>query len=112
MKLLVLVLNNKECVSKILREMLLNNIGGATILESTGMLKTINEQSIEPPPIFGSLRQFITPTGNTNKTLFMVLEDEKVEAVCEIVRKCTGGLNAPNTGIMFTVPILTTEGII
>jgi len=111
MQLLVIILNKTEFLSKLLNEMMENNICGATVLESTGMIQVISEQSIEPPSIFGSLREFINPSRESSKTVFMVLPDEQIEIAKRIVNQVTGGLEKPNTGIMFTIPISFAEGI-
>lgn len=111
MQLLVIILNKTEYLGRLLNQMLENNICGATVLESTGMLKVISEDSIEPPSIFGSLRVFINPSRESSKTVFMVLPDEQIETAKRIVKEVTGGLDKPNTGIMFTIPISYAEGI-
>ncbi|OQC00839.1 MAG: hypothetical protein BWX78_00855 [Firmicutes bacterium ADurb.Bin099] len=111
MKLLVLILNKPEYLGKILHCLLERDICGATVLDSTGMIRVISEQSIEPPPIFGSLRQFLNPSGESSKTVLMVLPENKVEAAKSVIREVTGGFDKPNTGIMFTVPISCTEGV-
>ncbi|HQM96642.1 MAG TPA: hypothetical protein PK705_06525 [Clostridia bacterium] len=111
MQLLVIILNKTEYLSQMLNCMLERNICGATVLDSTGMIKVISEQSIEPPSIFGSLREFINPSRESSKTVFMVLPDEKIEIAKSVVKEITGGFDKPNTGIMFTIPISYAEGI-
>ena len=58
-----------------------------------------------------SLRQLLDPSHQENKTIFAVLEEEKISQVSEIVDKATGGLNQPDTGILFTIPVQYIEGI-
>ena len=111
MKLLVLILNKTEYLGKILNCLLERDICGATLLDSTGMIRVISEQSVEPPAIFGSLRQFINPSRESSKTVLMVLPEGKVETAKSVIREVTGGFDKPNTGIMFTVPISSTEGV-
>jgi hypothetical protein len=41
----------------------------------------------------------------------MVLPEGKVETAKSVIREVTGGFDKPNTGIMFTVPISSTEGV-
>ncbi len=111
MQLLVIILNKTEHLSQLLSSMLKRNICGATVLDSTGMIKVISEQSVEPPSIFGSLREFINPSRESSKTIFMVLPDEKIETAKSIVKEVTGGFDKPDTGIMFTIPVSYAEGI-
>ena len=53
----------------------------------------------------------MNPAHKENKTIFMVVPDEKVATVSAIVNEVTGGLDHPDTGILFTVPIDHVEGM-
>lgn len=111
MQLLVLVLNKVDCLSDILAEMMAAGVRGATVLDSQGMIQLLGEASVEPPPIFGSLRKFFNPDGQMSKTLFVALREEQVAQVSGIVNRVTGGLGRPNTGVLFTLPLLHVEGM-
>ena len=58
-----------------------------------------------------SLRSLLTPTHKENKTIIMVAKNEDVERISRIVNDVTGGLDKPDTGILFTLPIDYVEGI-
>ncbi len=111
MQLFVLILNKTECLPKLLGEFLSAGIKGATIYDSMGEVQYIGHETVEPPPIFGSLRKFINPDHEQNKTVLVILRDEQVEAARAIVNKVTGGLDKPGTGIIFTVPVSFVDGI-
>ena len=111
MQLFVLILNKTECLPKLLGDFLSAGIKGATIYDSMGEVQYIGHETVEPPPIFGSLRKFINPDHEQNKTVLVILRDEQVEAARAIVNKVTGGLDKPGTGIIFTVPVSFVEGI-
>ena len=111
MQLFVLILNKTECLPKLLGEFLSAGIKGATIYDSMGEVQYIGHETVEPPPIFGSLRKFINPDHEQNKTVLVILRDEQVEAARAIVNKVTGGLDKPGTGIIFTVPVSFVAGI-
>lgn len=111
MQLFVLILNKTECLPKLLGEFLSAGIKGATIYDFMGEVQYIGHETVEPPPIFGSLRKFINPDHEQNKTVLVILRDEQVEAARAIVNKVTGGLDKPGTGIIFTVPVSFVEGI-
>ena len=111
MQLFVLILNKTECLPKLLGEFLSAGIKGATIYDSMGEVQYIGHETVAPPPIFGSLRKFINPDHEQNKTVLVILRDEQVEAARAIVNKVTGGLDKPGTGIIFTVPVSFVEGI-
>ena len=61
-------------------------------------------------PMFGAIRQLINPAYTVSKTVFMVVRDEQVETVRLIVDNVTGGLDKPDTGILFSVPTLFVYG--
>ena len=109
MRLLVLVLNKVECLDSLLEEWFKNDIRGATILNSRGMAQSLSEHS--DIGFFSSLRVLLNPDNKENKTIFMVVEEEKIELVSRIVDDVTGGLENPNTGILFTLPIENVKGM-
>ncbi|MDD2259123.1 MAG: hypothetical protein WC278_01605 [Bacilli bacterium] len=108
MKLLVLVLNQPDKLNKLLHEFNDHEIRGATILESTGMAHTLMS---DDDHLFGSWRRFLDPNRKESKTIYMVLEDEKIIKVLEIIEFVIGSLNKPDTGIVFTVPVDFVKGI-
>ena len=109
MQLFVLVLNKTELVEDILHRMALSGIKGATVLESTGMARLLKD--VDDMPFFSGLRSMLNQDRAQSNTIFVVLEDEQVNTARKIVNDVTGGLNKPNTGIMFTVPTLFVEGV-
>lgn len=110
MKLVTIILNKTECLEKLLETFKDNNMSGATIIDSKGMIQELSDNS-EDFRIVGSLRELFTPAHTENKTIIMVARDEDIEAISCIVNEATGGLNKPDTGIMFTLPIDYLEGI-
>ncbi|NMA33719.1 MAG: hypothetical protein GX940_04105, partial [Clostridiaceae bacterium] len=75
-----------------------------------GMVKELAKSS-EDFPIFGTLRMLINPDRKEIKTLFMVLTDEKVEKAKKIIRDIVGDLSEPDSAVVFTLPVLSTEGV-
>ncbi len=111
MQLLVLVLNKVEVLEELLTQMVSGGISGATILNSTGMATALMN-SEEDVPLFGILRKVLNPDRVESKTIFTVLKDEQIETAKEIINRVTGGLSNPNTGILFTLPINSVEGLV
>ena len=111
MKLYVLILNKTECLPSLISSLMRAGIHGATIYDSMGSVQYVGHDMTEPPPIFGSLRQYFHPDHGNNKTVFIVLDDDKVETVKKIVDEATGGLSRPDVGISFTVSVSDVEGI-
>ena len=105
----MLVLNREECLEPILEEMLEKGIGGATILESTGMMRVLNDdQNVDLPML---IRHFYNPERKTSKTMIALIRDEQLPVLMKIINVKTGGLNKPNTGIAFAVPTTFVEGL-
>lgn len=111
MQLFIHITNHESSVTPILARMMDEGIQGATVIDCKGMLSTLNESSVEAPPIFGSLRAFINPERQSNKMLLAVLRDEDVQLAKDIVHAVSGDLKLPNTGILFTVPVMNWEGV-
>ncbi len=109
MQLLVLILNKTECLNDILEEFMDKGVRGATILESRGMVHSLVEFS--EFKFFGSLRMVLDPDHAESKTVLLVTEKEKIPVISEIVNRITGGLDKPDTGIIFTLPVDYLEGI-
>ncbi|MDR0889816.1 MAG: hypothetical protein LBM28_04105 [Oscillospiraceae bacterium] len=109
MQLLVLVLNKTECLEKILTTLGKQKIPGATILDSTGMAQEL--EAHDELRFLGSLRLLVNPAHKSNKTIFMVVDEVNVPVISRIVNGITGGLDKPDTGILFTVPIDYVEGL-
>ncbi len=112
MKLLIFITKQIESINPILRRLLEEDISGATVVECEGMLKAIQNSSVDAPPIFGSLRYFINPGNESARMLMIVPRDEKrLARVREIIRENCGPLDKPNTGILFEVPVENVEGV-
>ncbi len=108
MQLLFIVLNKIECLEEILEKLGEANIYGATILESKGMAHSLSEFS--DLSFMMSLRMLLDPGHKESRTIFMVISDAQIPTVSKIVNDVTGGLDQPDSGIIFTVPVGYTEG--
>ena len=111
MKLFVLITNQSQSVPSILKELVNHGINGATMVDCEGMLQTLSYSTVDPPPIFGSLRQFLNPDHAGGKLMLVVIRDDQVDTVRTVIRSILGSLERPNTGIEFTVPIFDVEGV-
>lgn len=111
MKLVTIILNKTECLDGILEEFGNHNLSGATIIDSRGMVQELTAHDHEDMYFLVSLRSLLSPSHKENKTIIMVAKDKDVATISSIVNKVTGGLNNPDTGILFTVPVDYAEGI-
>ncbi len=108
MHLLVLILNQAHLLDDILEEFLNLDVRGATILDSVGMGRTI-EQHI---PIFAGLRTIFESGRPSNKTIFTVIEDdEKLQRVVDMLRNKLDDFKISGTGLVFVVPLSEVHGI-
>ncbi len=109
MKLVTIILNKTECLDELLETFKENNMPGATIIDSKGMIQELSDS--DDFRIVGSLRELFMPSHKENKTVIMVARDEDINVISRMVNEATGGLNNPDTGIMFTIPIDYLEGM-
>lgn len=108
MQLLICVLNKTSVLETILRTFSENGISGATVLSSKGMAHILAES--EDFKFMDSLIKLLNPENSESKTFFLVIEDSMVDKAISIIDLTTGGLHKPDTGIVFTVPVLKTFG--
>ena len=110
MQVFIFVLNRTEHLEHLLQESDKNGIIGATVLDSKGMARILHSE--EEMPLFYGLRSIVAPERRSSKTIFCVLNDDKVELARKIVNQVTGGLDHPDSGIMFAVPVSFVEGLV
>lgn len=111
MQAFFLVLNKIECLEPILESMLENGFSGATILESTGMMRVLDSDQNVDLPMMGLLRHFYSPERKKSKTMFTLIQDDQKDKLLGIINKCVGGLDKPDTGIVFVLPVNYVEGV-
>lgn len=109
MKALFITINHEEHFRKLLKEFGKTGIRGGTILSSEGL--AASQAEIAPELGLNYFRLFLNSGRPYNKTIFLVLEDDKVEEAKECVRRVVGNLNRENVGIMFTIDVDSFEGL-
>ena len=105
-----MVLNNVDLLEPILKGFINAGIKGATIIDSTGMARVLNESDTSDIPIFGTIKMFLNENRPYNKTLFVVLNKEQVDIAMDIIKSIAGEQLKPNVGILFTIPLDYVEG--
>lgn len=109
MKMLIFVLNDVEKLEALLEELSKMGLRGATIINSTGMARSLyGHQSV----MMNSLRVLLDSDHEENKTIFTVVDQQQEEIFYKAVDKVVGSLSEPNTGIIFTVPVDSVNGLI
>ncbi|MBE5944866.1 MAG: hypothetical protein E7258_08110 [Lachnospiraceae bacterium] len=110
MQLLVVILKKADLVSEICKELAENGVHGGTIIDGIGMASVI--EHMDDLPLFGMIRSILADDDDheTVKTMWFVMKNEEVDKAREIIRN-TIGLDEPNTGIMFGMPVSFVEGL-
>lgn len=110
MQVFFFVLNRTEHLEHLMEEFSNHGLKGATVLDSKGMARILLG-SDEEVPMFAGLRAILEPERRSSKTIFCVMPDDKVQLARDIVNQVTGGLDTPDSGIMFAVPATFVEGL-
>lgn len=101
MDLLFIIINNEEDLEPILQGLLELGVRGATIIDSTGMGRTLCTKV----PLFGGLRSLFQDCRPSNKTIFSVIQDkEKLKDAVNFIKEQIN-LDKPGTGFMFVLPV-------
>ena len=106
MKLLIFILNKIDNLDRLIKEFAKHGITGATVISSSGMAHELLKSNDETlSSIVGSLRKLLNPNDSQNKTIFMVVKEDKVHEIVEVIESVVGSLDQPDSGIIFTLPI-------
>lgn len=100
-RLLVAVINDPEKMDEILSGFVELGITGATIINTEGMGRILSHDI----PIFAGLSTLINGSRPQNRTILSVLPLEKVPEAIALLQDVMGSLDAPATGIVFTLPV-------
>jgi nitrogen regulatory protein PII len=104
MNLIVAVIEDVELIPALMTNLKKNGIGGATVIDSYGMGRILSRASkeISDKEIISYVLSERRPT---NRTIFIVVDDEKLEKTIGIFQGVVGDFTAPKTGILFTVKL-------
>lgn len=110
MNLLVVILKKAELVTEICKELAEEGVHGGTILDGTGMASVI--EKMDDLPIFGMIKSILADDDDneTVKVMLFVMDDDEMKEARKTIRNVVG-LDEPNTGIMFAVPVSFVEGL-
>ena len=110
MNVLVVVLNHEEHVRILLERFHEIDVRGATVISSTGMGQLLAADV----PIFSTLSKLLSGASDRveNYTVFSVIRtDETLEKAIALVHEVVGDMKAPDSGILFVVPVVRIEGL-
>jgi nitrogen regulatory protein P-II 1 len=104
MYLLVLVLDDVSHLKDVLRAWQDTGVKGVTILDSTGLNRVLKRH--RPQAAYARFSQIAGTIHASHNTLFAVIDDLAVaEAAAGATQAVIGSLRAPDTGIMFALPL-------
>lgn len=110
MQLFVLILKKIELEDEIVKHLAEVGVRGGTVLDGTGMAKSL--ANMEDLPIFDMLKAILADEGIPRcKVMLLVLRDEQLGTVRSAIKEVVGDIKAPNTGIMFSLPVQFVEGL-
>ena len=108
MTLLVFICNKPDMLEEVLEGFLEIGVTGATVLDTIGMGQILSTEV----PIFAGFRSMFRGASKVNKTILSVIDDPaKVQEALHIINEIFEGLDAPGSGIVFTVPIDNVRGL-
>lgn len=106
MELLVAIFKDYRAVEDILLGFVELGITGATVLEGRGMGQLIGEI-----PIFAGTRGLFPGSASDSHVIVSVMESGRARQALALVDRVAGPLSQPGTGIAFTVPVGTLDGL-
>lgn len=107
MDMLIIVLNKTELLNDIMETLLDAGVRGATVIESSGMGRTLCAKV----PIFGGIRHLFDDCRPNNHTIFSVINDEIIlRRAINDVKAVIGDIDEPGSGFLFVVPVKDAEG--
>ncbi len=109
MKAVFFVLNNAELLTPLLSALSKRNISGGTIFDSNGMARELAKN--EDFQLVGILRALLNPNLKSTKTLFFIMEAERIKILEEAIEEVVGDLSKPNSGILFSIPLDYVKGL-
>ncbi len=110
MNLLVVILKKADLVTEICKELAEEGVHGGTIIDGKGMASII--EKMDDLPIFGMLKSILSDDDDHEivKVMLFVMNDEETDEARKTIQRVVG-LDEPNTGIMFAVPVSFVEGL-
>ena len=108
MELLVTILDESENIEDIMLEFTKLGIKGSTIIDSLGMANVLSE--CEEFSLFSSLKLLMNDGRAEKKTILTVLNSSMVDSAISAIKKFVD-IDAPGSGIIFTLPVGRVVGI-
>jgi len=111
-QLLVMVLDDPAFLDGVLEAWLNAGVSGLTVLDSNGVEGARGRTGGKDLPIFLGYCRLLHADQHSHYTLFTVADAETIQRVVPATEAIVGDLNAPRTGIMFTLPVNQVWGLV
>jgi len=112
MQLMVFITNQASKMPNVLSELMNVGVTGATIVNCEGMLHLLESSGVvEKPAFFGSIRSLFNENEEQGQMMLAVMPDERILDSQKAIERVCGSFKEPNTGIMFTLPVMHFEGV-
>lgn len=109
---MVLILDDTTKLRELLEAWEQAGVPGITILHSVGFQRAKGFLGRDDIPFTATLRDLLHAEEVHNRTLFSVIGDEEtLERAIQAAGRVIGDFSAPNTGILFTIPLSTALGL-
>jgi len=113
-KLVVLVMSSVNACEPIMRLWTARGVTGVTLVESLGLHKILQAYGRRDDlPLIPSLRHLFEEEEYRHRTAFAVVGDDfDLQGLLDATEEAVGGdFNAPNSGIVFVLPVLEARGL-
>ena len=107
LRLLVCFINRKELLDEVLAKLIDLGVGGATVIDSTG----IGRSKVEDIMLFEGFKDVLRGTEKNHFTVLCVVKQGKAAAMAKELSKVYGGFKEQGIGFFFTVPVDKAWGI-
>lgn len=112
-KLVYLVIQDPSKVDEVICAWVEAGVSGLTVFDSSGWTNRSYEQGARDDlPLFPSLRMMLRGHEQHNRTIFSVVPDAfDLDALIKLTVDIVGELDAPDTGILFVLPLERVVGL-
>jgi hypothetical protein len=108
-----LILHDPGRVDEVVNAWLELGISGITLLDSSGLARQLGERDLRDDlPMFPSLRSLLSVPERNSRLVFSVVPDDfDLDRLITATERVLGPLRAPDSGILFVVPVTRTVGV-
>ena len=111
-QMIIFVLNNLDKSADLLEAWEAAGARGITCINTTGIGNIRTSAEIANLPFYLSLKDILKSKQHHHCTFFTVVDnDNLLEKLIQAAQDITGGLENPNTGFLFTVPVSSVYGM-